>query len=188
MAASIDDYRRKCWDAALHAYGTGYIFQKRARRLKRQNDLLTWVGFAVPLLVGALVGVFGHSKHWNVVLVTAAVIGAVQIAISLWSIIKGWADGLSYSVASAATNESLATRFAALGEEPPGLAALKAQYEKLSIEDAARRERDNEKGVTEKERRMGMRAALRKHRRACPACQKAPTTMKSSDCGVCGQF
>ncbi|WP_327067570.1 mobilome CxxCx(11)CxxC protein [Kitasatospora sp. NBC_01302] len=188
MAAGIDDCRRKCWDAALHAYGTGYIFQKRTSRLKHKTDLLTWVGFAVPLLVGALVGTFGKGKVWSLVLVIASVIGAAQLALSLWSLVKRWPEELSYSSASATANESLASRFAALGEDPPSLHLLRAQFEKLTVEDTARRERDNEKGVTEKERRMGMRAALRKFRRQCPACQLTPTSMDPSDCGVCGKF
>jgi mobilome CxxCx(11)CxxC protein len=189
MAAGIDDYRRKCWDAALHSYGTGYIFQKRAKGLKRKSDWLTYVGLVVPLLIGALVGTFGQDKPWGVVVIVASVVAAVQLALSLWSLVKKWPDELSYSVASATANESLSSRFAALGEDPPtGLAALRTQFEKLTVEDTARRERDNEKDVTEKERRMGMCAALRKFQRPCPACKQVPTTMNPSSCGVCGQF
>ncbi|MGW0294748.1 mobilome CxxCx(11)CxxC protein [Streptomyces tuirus] len=188
MAAGIDDYRRKCWDAALHAHGTSYIFQKRASRLKRNTDVLTWIGFAVPLLIGALVGTFGRDRLWSVVLVVGSVIAAAQLVTSLWSLVKRWPEELAYSSASATANESLASRFAALGEDPPGLAALRTQLEKLNVEDTARRERDNEKNVTEKERRMGMRAALRKFQRRCPACQQVPTAMDPSDCGVCGKF
>ncbi|WP_159083457.1 mobilome CxxCx(11)CxxC protein [Streptomyces sp. P3] len=188
MAPGTDEYRRKCWDAALHAYGTGYIFQKRAERLKRKTDVLTWIGFVVPLLIGATVGTFGQYKYWNVVLAVATAVAALQLAMSLWSLVKRWTEELSYSSASATVNESLASRFAALGEDPPGLPTLRTQFEKLSIEDTARRDRDNERGVTEKERRMGMRAGLRKYQRPCAACHQVPTTMEPSGCGVCGQF
>jgi mobilome CxxCx(11)CxxC protein len=189
VAAGIDDYRRKCWDAALHAYGTSYIFQKRAASLKRKTDILIWVGLAVPILTGALVGTFGGYKLWGAAIVAGSVVGALQIAISLWSVIRRWPEDLSYSSASATANESLASRFAALAEDPPaGLQALRIQFQKLDVEDAARRDRDNEKNVTEKERRMGMRAALRKYQRQCATCHQAPTTMEPSDCGVCGKF
>ncbi|MEU6680995.1 mobilome CxxCx(11)CxxC protein [Streptomyces sp. NPDC046925] len=188
MAADIDDYRRRCWDAALHAFGTGYIFQKRAARLKRKTDLLTWVGLAVPLLTGALVGTLGSYRLWGAAIVVGSVIAAVQLAISLWSVVKRWPEELAYSSASAAANDSLAARFAALAEDPPGLQALRAQVEKLSVEDAGRRDRDSEKNVTEKERRTGMRASLRKYQRPCSACHQVPTTMEASNCGVCGQF
>ncbi|MFE5899876.1 mobilome CxxCx(11)CxxC protein [Streptomyces sp. NPDC056488] len=188
MAAGVDDYRRKCWDGALHAFGTARIFEQRASRLKRKTDVLTWVGLVVPLLTGALVGTFGTNKLWGAAITAAAVIAAAQLAISLWSIIKRWPEELAYSAGSLTANDSLANRYRALAEDPPPLPTLRAQFEKLEIEDAARRDRDNEKGVTAKEQRMGMRAALRKHRRACSACQEVPTTMEPSDCGVCGQF
>lgn len=189
MATGIDDYRRKCWDAALHAYGTSYIFQKRAERLKRKNDALTWVGLAVPLLTGALVGTLSGYKLWGAAIAAGSVIGAVQLVINLWSVVKRWSDELSYSSGSATANESLASRFAALGEDPPtGLPALRTQFDKLDVEDTARRARDSEKNVTEKERRMGMHAGLRKFQRPCSACHQVPTTMDPSNCGVCGQF
>lgn len=188
MATGIDDYRRRCWDAALHAYGTSYIFQKRAERLKRKTDVLTWVGLAVPLLTGALVGTLGSYKLWGAAIAAGSVIAAVQLVISLWSVVKRWPEELPYSSASATANDSLASRFAAFGEDPPGLAAMRIQFEKLNVEDTARRDRDSEKNVTEKERRMGMRAGLRKFQRPCAACHQVPTTMDPSNCGVCGQF
>ncbi|MFF3712848.1 mobilome CxxCx(11)CxxC protein [Streptomyces phaeochromogenes] len=188
MAASITDYRRKCWDSALHASGTAYVFQQRANRLKRQTDVLTWVGLAVPLLIGALVGTLGRNKLWGVVITVAAVIAAVQLVMNLWSIIKRWPEELAYSSASVNANESLAARFTALADDRPALEELRTQFDKLNVEDSARRDRDNEKGVTEKERRMGMRAALRKYQRQCAACRTVPTTMEPSACGVCGQF
>ncbi|MEU8523954.1 mobilome CxxCx(11)CxxC protein [Streptomyces sp. NPDC048577] len=188
MATGLDDYRRKCWDAALHAYGTSYIFQKRAERLKRKTDVLTWVGLAVPLLTGALVGTLGSYKLWGAAIAAGAVIAAVQLAISLWSVVKRWPEELPYSSASATANDSLASRFTALGEDPPGLAAMRTQFEKLNVEDTARRDRDSERNVTEKERRMGMRAGLRKYQRSCAACHQVPTTMDPTHCGVCGKF
>lgn len=189
MATGIDGYRRKCWDAALHAHGTSYIFRKRVDRLKHRTDLLTWVGLAVPLLIGALVGTLGGYKLWGAAIATGSVIAAAQLVINLWSVVKRWPEELSYSAASATANESLATRFAALGEDSPaGLQALRTQFEKLNVEDNARRATDNEKSVTEKERRMGMRAGLRKFQRSWSACHQVPTTMDASNCGVCGQF
>lgn len=189
MAATIEDYRQKCWDGALHAYGTSTVFQARAARLKRNNDFLTWVGLGVPVLLGALTATFGEYKLWTVVLISAAVVIAVQLVVSLWAVIKRWNEDLAYSSSSATANESLANRFAALAADPPtGLPALRTQFDKLAIEDAARRERDGEKNVTEKERRRGMRAGLRKFQRSCAACQKVPTTMEPTDCGVCGRY
>ncbi|MFL9659420.1 mobilome CxxCx(11)CxxC protein [Streptomyces sp. PB17] len=188
MAAGIDDYRRRCWDAALHAFGTSYIFQKRAERLKRKTDVLAWVGLAVPLLAGALVGTFGSYRIWGAAIAAGSVIAAVQLIVSLWSVVRRWPEELAYSSASSTANDSLASRFAALGADPPGLVALRAQFDKLDVENTGRRDRDNEKNVTEKERRMGMRASLRRFQRPCSACHQVPTAMNPSSCGVCGDF
>ncbi|MCT6777451.1 hypothetical protein LXH09_12535 [Streptomyces sp. CS7] len=188
MAAGVGDYQGKCRDGALHAFGTARIFEQRANRLKRKTDVLTWVGLVVPLLIGALVGTFGKNKLWGLVITIAAVIAAVQLAMNLWSLIRRWREELSYSSGSAAANDSLATRYTALADGPPALATLRAQFEKLEVEDISRRDRDGEKGVTEKERRMGMRPTLRKYQRPCGACLAVPTTMDPSACGVCGQF
>ncbi|MGW4750469.1 mobilome CxxCx(11)CxxC protein, partial [Streptomyces sp. NPDC004290] len=76
----------------------------------------------------------------------------------------------------------------ALADDPPTLASLRTQYEKLEVEDSARRDRDSEKGVTDKERRRGMRATLRKFQRQCAGCQLVPTSLTPSDCDVCGRF
>lgn len=186
--AGIDDYRRKCWDAALHAYGTSHIFQRRARDLKRKTDVLTWVGLVVPLLIGALVGTFGRDEFWGTALAVGAVIAAAQLAIVLWSLVKHWPEDLAYSSASAVANESLAGQFVALAEDPPALPVLRTRFDKLSIEDSARRARDSEKNVKDKELRRGMRAALRKYQRPCLACQQVPMAMTPTACDVCGKF
>ncbi|QRV32403.1 hypothetical protein I6J39_34070 (plasmid) [Streptomyces californicus] len=190
MPASEDDLRRECWDAALHAHGTAHIFQKRAVALRRKNDMLSYVGFAVPLVIGALAGTFGQADLWVVVITVGSVITAVQLVVSLWSVIKQWPGELAFASASTTANESLAMRFAGLGANPPStLKELRTQFEKLQVEDSGRRHMDNDKGVTEKERRRGMRHALRKYQRACAACQQVPTSMETtSTCGVCSQF
>ncbi|MBD3550852.1 mobilome CxxCx(11)CxxC protein [Streptomyces sp. SP18CM02] len=186
--AGINDYRRKCWDAALHAYGTSHIFQMRARDLKRKTDVLTWVGLVVPLLIGALVGTFGRNEFWGAAVAVGAVIAAAQLAINLWSLVRRWPEDLAYSSASAVANESLAAQFAALAEDPPELSELRTRYDKLSIEDGARRARDSEKNVKDKELRKGMRAALRKYQRSCLGCGQTPMAMTPTDCDVCGKF
>ncbi|MEW2309002.1 mobilome CxxCx(11)CxxC protein [Streptomyces sp. NPDC006864] len=188
MAASITDLQQKCWEAALHAYGTAHIFQRRAVALKRKNDALSYVGLVVPVLVGGLAGTFGQADLWSVGIAVAAVVGVAQMAVNLWALIKQWPGELSYSSASSTANESLARRFTTLAANPPAIQAMQAQFNMLEVEDHARRAMDNEKAVTEKERRRGMRAALRQYQRPCVACSQVPTTMDPSGCGVCGKF
>lgn len=181
--------RTQCWDDALDAYATSYIFQRRARVLKVRLQWITYVGFVVPMLVGLLVLAYGHFKSFTVIVATAAGIGIVQAALSLWSIIGGWVDGYSYALTSTSANDLLAARYARLASDPPeGLEEFRQQYQLLEIEDKARSEQDYQQSIKESEKHMGMRAALRKYQRACAACNTVPTTMKPTGCGVCGDF
>ncbi|MDR3625278.1 MAG: hypothetical protein P4L45_00510, partial [Ignavibacteriaceae bacterium] len=61
-------------------------------------------------------------------------------------------------------------------------------YRLLKIENDFRIDRDNQQYITEKEKRMGMRAGLRQFKRACAACKQVPVSLKSTNCDVCGNF
>jgi mobilome CxxCx(11)CxxC protein len=154
--------RSQSWNKAVHAFATSYIFQRRARVRKKQLQALTYVGLALPLTVGGLVLAYGAFRGLKVIIAIASAIAVTQAAIALWSIVGGWVEGYSYAVTSAAANESLSTRFSELGRNPPNdINELQHMYEKLQVEDDARRERDHQQGIKEAELRMGMRAALR---------------------------
>lgn len=184
-----DLYRIRCWDDAVHTFGTAFVFQQRARRRRKQLQWVNYIGVAVPLIIGALVLSFGKFGLLSVAISIAGVIGVVQVAVNLWSLVAGWIEDYSYSLGSASANDSLSVRFRELAENPPSeIQEFRTAYDKLKIEDAARRERDIEKGVTEEEKRMGMRAALRKFQRRCAGCNEVPTDMAPSSCGVCGSF
>ncbi len=184
-----DAIRRRCWDGALHTYATSYIFQRRARTFGTKLNWITYIGFVVPMIVGLLVLSYGHFKSLPTIIAVASALGIGQIVVSLWSVIGGWVAGYSYATDSAATNSGLARRYEELASNPPqNISALRHEYEKLTIRDENRQEKDYQQGVKEAEKRMGMRAALRKYQRKCAACGEVPTTMKSTSCGVCGRF
>jgi mobilome CxxCx(11)CxxC protein len=181
--------RSQCWDDALNAYGTSYVFQRRARSLKLRVQWITYIGFAVPMIVGLLVLAYGHLKSLPVIIAVAGAIGIGQVAISLWAIVGGWVDGASYAATSASANGLLATAYQELGSNPPSdLRDFQHQYDLLKVEDRSRTEQDFQQGVKESEKHMGTRAALRRYQRPCAVCGKVPETMKASDCGVCGDF
>jgi mobilome CxxCx(11)CxxC protein len=141
------------------------------------------------MLVGLLVLSYGHFKSLPTVIAVVSAFAIVQTVISLWSIIGGWVAGYSYATASAADNSRLAARYEDLASGPPDdPLAFRHDYEKLVIRDEGRQEQDYQQGVKESEKRMGLRAALRKYGRKCAGCEQVPTSMKSTDCGVCGNF
>lgn len=181
--------RLRCWDGALHAYATSYIFQRRALTLGARLNWVTYIGFVVPMIVRLLVLSYGHFKSLPTIIVVASALGIGQVVISLWSVIGGWVAGYSYATASAAANSRLALRYEELASNPPGdPSVLQHEYEKLAVRDEDRQEQDYQQGVRESEKRMGMRAALRKYQRKCVACGEVPSTMRPTDCGVCGKF
>jgi mobilome CxxCx(11)CxxC protein len=141
------------------------------------------------MLIGLLVLSYGHLKSIAIIIAAAAGIGIGQAVISLWSIVGGWVSGASYAATSAVSNDLLAAKYAELASDPPSdPGELKHRYELLKVEGDARTEQDFQQGVKESEKRMGMRAGLRKYQQSCIGCKEVPMDMKASDCSVCGQY
>lgn len=181
--------RQTCWHRAVDAYGTSYVFRQRARSLKFKIRWLAYSGLAVPLIVGALVGAYGEFKLLALVVAIGAAVGVVQIAVSLWSIVGNWPDGYAYARQAVAANESLSSRFAGLASTPPRtMAEFQHRFELIDAEDEAQRKQDNDRDITNAERRMGMRSALIRFGKTCAHCGLAPTSMEPTDCVVCGRF
>jgi mobilome CxxCx(11)CxxC protein len=181
--------RRQSWDAAVHAYGTGYIFAYRNNVLKRRLNVLTYIGLVVPLVIGLLVIGYGNFKGLKVLLAIAIAIGVCQVAVSLWSIVGGWVAGYAYSTSAISENYQLADRYVDLARNPPSdLGKFRDEYDKLKVADDAIARQDYQQSIKDEETRMGMRAALRKFGRACAGCGGTPTDMKPGKCGVCGNF
>jgi mobilome CxxCx(11)CxxC protein len=182
--------RSQCWDEAINTFGTAYVFEERARKLKLRLQLLNFVGLGVPIIVGLTVMTFGTDpKALPFVLTVAGVLGAIQVVVSLWSLIAGWSDAYAYSRTSASENRELSNRFKDLGQNPPtAYDELKTRFDLLQVENRNRSSLDVDQGVTNGERRMGMRAGLRQFKRRCSGCGQVPISMKSSSCDVCGNF
>jgi mobilome CxxCx(11)CxxC protein len=188
-AANVLAIKEECWNAALSAYGTAYIFERRSRIFRRRLQVLSYIGFVVPLMIGSLVLGYGVFSALAVLAAIAVAVCIIQSALALWSIIAGWLDQYSYSTTSAPVNYLLSEKFVELASDPhPELQELRHEYEKLQVEDRARQQQDYQQGVNDAEKRMGMRAALRKFRRTCAGCGISPTSMTATDCGVCGRF
>lgn len=189
--AATDDARRslrsKCWDLAIHASGTAWIFERRARRLRRRLKILSFLGMVVPMAIGGIVLSFGTKPQilpgflW-----VAGVLGVAQLIGSVWSQIARWEDSLAYALESVTANNRLSRRFESLGEHPP--ADLELEFRILDAENQARKDLDFRHDLTPKEKRAGLRAGLRQFQRACVSCKEVPTSMSPTSCAVCGNF
>ena len=183
------EQRKLCNDNALYCYGTAYIFEKRAASIRWKIRVLTFLGIAVPASVGAIIGSFSlTTEYTKEVLTIAGLLGLTQLILSIWSLTAKWDDNLSYYLESKVTNYRLSSDWNQLSnttiisdlEFATKLEVMKKEFETIS-------DLDNRHDITDSEKHMGMRAGLRKFQRLCVECNKIPTSMKPTDCGVCGK-
>ena len=53
-----NEQRGEAWDNAIHAFGTSYIFERRLKAARKKLRWLTFLGIAVPVMVGGVVVTF----------------------------------------------------------------------------------------------------------------------------------
>ena len=189
MENNIDKLRERSWNEAFYAYGTAYIFEKRASKLRWRLKILTFLGIAVPLALGGVVVSFGLDfECLGFIIFIASSLGILQLIGSTWALVAKWEDEYAYSLESFTGNYSLSDKYKELGENPSRCDELRIKIDLLDAENKIRKESDLKHGITDKEKRMGHRAALRQFRRACVECKKIPTSMKGSNCNVCGNY
>lgn len=187
---ATDEQRQECWNQALYAFGTAYLFERRLSNVRRKVRTLTFLRIAIPVAIGGIVVAFFSVAALRPYLVTLILIGSLLatffLVITLWSLIANWNDTISFSAASAAENRRLASRYEALAKSPP--TDFDAQLNVLTIENARRQEADIQREISDAEMRMITRAGLRQYQRACVKCTEIPHDMNPTDCPVCGRF
>lgn len=182
--------RRSCHESALRCFATAYIFECRAAPLRVALKLLTFSSLVGPLSIGALVIAVGSTAElisWAIFV--AAFLSIIQIILSLWSLVAQWRENLSYYLESKADNYQLADRFYELGNNTVYYEdKWRTEFTVLDALSNNRSHLDLRYDITDEEKRMGMRAALREYQRECIECKSIPTSLQSSNCSVCGNF
>jgi len=192
-SASISqDKRRESNDSALSHFGVAYIFEKRAKSLRKHIQVLTFLGIAVPASVGAIVlkGPLSLSQsQQQIIFGIAGLLAFLQFIITIWSVVTKWNDNLAFYLESKSSNYRLASEYKRLanstGWSPE---EFEMRYQVLEAEGNIRTNQDDKIDLDEKEKRMGMRAGLREFQRPCAGCEKIPKDMKPTNCSVCGNF
>lgn len=191
--------QRTAIDGSLRCGAAAYIFEVRARRLKRRLDLLTYVGLVGPVIVGAIVGGYGLKiKALEYLLPVAAAVSAIQVVVALWAVIARWQDQYEFAVQSQRLNSSLAEKYHTLrldgarfiSTKPRATEAQDLDSRLLLLQslDEPQRRKDEEQQISEAEDRMGMRGALRQFGIRCDGCSKVPENMQPTKCDKCGNF
>lgn len=182
--------RRNCHESALRCFGTAYIFECRAAPLRVALKLLAFSSLVGPLSIGALVIAVGSTAKlipWAIT--AAAILSVIQIILSLWSFVSHWQENLSYYLESKADNYNLADRFCSLGNNTVySDNKWRTEFSVLEAHGGNRTQLDLRHDVTDEEKRMGLRMALRQYQRPCTSCDNVPNSLEASDCPVCGKF
>ncbi len=151
---------------------------------------LTFAGIAIPAVVGAIAAAgIPVPRLLPIALVVAAILGIVQLAASIWALAADWSGSFAQATQSMTANQQLTDAYKRLAENPPSdLAQFERELELIRAQDEAQKSRDQAEQVEDDEMRMGLRAALRERGKACVACNVVPTSMKPTNCEVCGDF
>lgn len=185
---NIDKLKKECADNRFYSFGTSKLFERRAKIYRRYLNLITFLGLAVPLVIGITVLSFsGESKVFkNIMIPTAGMLTTCQLIVSLWALVSRWNEKNDYAVSAIKSNTRLETEFNRLcnSEEEVinnEISNLRNEYDRVKQEDTAH-------GVSEKEMRWGMRKALIHYKLKCPTCNLKPTSMVPLSCDTCGNF
>jgi mobilome CxxCx(11)CxxC protein len=108
------------------------------------------------------------------------------LILSVWALAAKWDDAFAYSQEAMTDNYRLANTFEKLARVAPADIAMRFEIADAAYQ--ARVDADNRQGLSDKDKRRGMRAALRQYQRPCVGCQKVPASMKPSECDICGNF
>lgn len=180
----------ECWPRTIHALATGRIFEKKAARLRNYLNVLSYVSFLIPVLVGGLALAYGPNlKGLPQIIALASGLLIFQTVVSAWAVVAGWVDAQTYAAESTIDNVQLSRRYRELGDNPPqDLLELRRQYELLSADNRCRESQDYKRKVSDAENRAGHRYALWQLEVECQGCGKQPKSLRASICEVCGNF
>ena len=188
MDQNEEQLRQECWTKRFYSYGTARIFEKRANDINRKRKIITFLGLATPLTIGAFVTAFSiDSGILRYILIPAAgLVALVQTVMSLWSLVAKWDERYSYSIAAIRINTKLTAEFEVLAKSDINkikrdINRLREEYQRQEIEDTAQH-------ITDKEKRYAMRQSLFQYKLKCETCGKIPDSLSPSDCDTCGNY
>lgn len=182
--------RQEAWNQALFCFGYSYIYNERSIKTSKILNFLTFMGIITPIIIGSVVMTYGlNSKIAKNILLYTSPIPIIQLVLSVWSTVSNLNGACNYYYESSLNNSELAEKYEQIGKFPPNtFDELKSKLEKIDNIRNFRENQDAKYPLTDKEKRKAMRYSLRKYKRSCAGCNQIPIDMKSTDCGICGNF
>lgn len=187
---TTDELRQRCWNSALHAFGTAWWFGERATSLRKKLRALAFLGLIAPVAVGAVVLGFGVDYEIKPLLFVAGVISLAQLLWTLWSMSAGWQEAFSAAANSQKKNTEIYQAWEGLAKTPPqDLDVFLSKVEVLPTVDQMQATSDIAYGIDDRDKRMMMRRGLLQYGRKCATCGKKPESMKTNEkCSTCADF
>lgn len=176
----------------MDEWGTAVILERRAINYGRWLKATGYVGFILPVIIGAFVS--AGASDWISFKSTVSVVGivgAIQAIASGTLVFAGFEKKLADVLHASGVNKELAQRCELLANDmflPPDV--FRAQQAML-IGECLNQERNDERfTISQKEIRRAHRAGLLRFSLTCAACDKVPSSREAngSTCNYCGDF
>lgn len=173
---------------ALDALGYYYIYSQKIKKLERWLKASKVLGIIVPVFLGGMLSTYStYPEFIQATLLITGPIALGQLVLSAYLTITGADEALVSHSSRAAEYNILAQSFTQLMRYPDNDEQIfKGRFELL--QERERQIGKGNLGVSDKERRKGMRYGLWINQRKCAGCKETPKSLEPSNCNVCGNF
>lgn len=167
-------------------FGTARIFEKRVKKYALLTKLLSFLGLAIPTIIGLVYLAIGTIS--NDLKSLALILGAIQILCFLWSIIDKWDDKHHYSIKALQRQDELFTELDNLAQQDENFQDV---FNRLLEKDKRYKQEDISQSISDEEIRYGTRKGLYRFQLQCKICNEIPQTekpAKDKKCDSCANF
>jgi mobilome CxxCx(11)CxxC protein len=193
MPLTEPEIRQQAWNRAVDATGTLAVFDRRAKRLRLLTDARDYFGFiALPgctAFVGTTEFISATSPYRHLALAMLAGAVLIQALLAGWSLVRQWDEQRGYCIR--AIRDSYEMKQAWEDIAKCDVEDLQSAYQLRKEQQRIIDSHDIERGISDAEKRRGMRAGLFEYRRACAKCNREPSSrvppfFAYQRCQVCG--
>jgi|GEM_PF-4040735 len=177
---------KTCFDKEFEAFGTQWLFEQRALTLRTKLKVLSWVTFAAPIAVAAVLTTLDNPRIALYTKIGSGLLSGVVGLFGLAALVGNWSDALAESQRSMTANSRLLEDWKEIKQLTDN--DFVVAYSKLLAQNIAQENVDKIAGVSDKDKRRSMRKALLQYKLACATCNQTPSSIKggSSKCSTCG--
>jgi len=185
---------------AVECFAMASVLEKKTIRIDRINKTIDFMGILLP--AGAGIATFSSGEiveklgQINIIsppIITAAIAAAfiftlIQTLISAYSRAFKLSDNLpTYTNSKIANYKNAEKYYNIWSKYDEDETEYARKLEEVNALNKIQQEQDYKINLTEKEKRYGLRHALRQYNIICIKCRKVPEIKNPSNCDVCGK-